>query len=163
MHTPLTHHTSEHTVWKELCVGVRSLGRRKERSRRPEKSRRHRSEWPSECTCACVCEHVRPGVWDLSTASSFTPWGTILTATLFTEGKWRPEQSSWAWGGRRPKVWGLQALASVLFLAYPGQIRTGSGLGSRGKGLSGRLPTRSFPRSWTPEQAEGGHEKKRHD
>lgn len=31
----------------------------------------------------------------------------------------------------------------------------GSELGSRGKGLFGRLPAHSFPISWTPGQAEG--------
>lgn len=75
--------------------------------------------------CVCDCEHVCPGVWDLSIASSPNSLEGHPTPALFTEEKQRPEQSSWAWGGRRPQVQGLQALASVLFLARSGQIRTG--------------------------------------
>lgn len=74
-------------------------------------------------------------------------------------GRQRPEQSSWAWRSVSPRL-GLVSLASVLFLAQSGQIRTGSGLGSRGKGLAARLPTHSFPRPWPPEQAGGRHKGK---
>lgn len=95
----------------------------------------------------------------------FHSLGGVPTPTLFTVGKQRPGQGSRAGldRGLCPQVRGSQASASVLFLAHPAPIRTGSGLGSRGKGLSGRLPTHFFPRSWTQEQAEGRHEGERDD
>lgn len=66
-----------------------------------------------------------PQSWNLSTASPLNPLESHPYPHPVHRGKQRPEQSSWAWGGQRPQVRGLRALASVLFLERPGQIRTG--------------------------------------
>lgn len=73
---------------------------------------------------ACEFERVCPQSWNLSMASPPNPLESHPYPHPIHRGKQRPEQSSWAWGGQHPQVRGLRALASVLFLERPGQIRT---------------------------------------
>lgn len=101
----------------------------------------------------CVGGNGVPAVCDLAIADSSIPWRDTLPRPVHGgNGGWSPAAGR---GGRCPCVQGCE-LTSVLLLAQPGQIRTGSGLGSRGKGLAARLPTHSFPRSRLQGRPRGG-------
>lgn len=83
------------------------------------------------------------------------PWTATPPTSRPQMGRQQLQHNSCSGGGHQPLGLGLTDSASVLFLAHPGQIRMGSELSSRGKGLFGRLPIHSFPRSWGPGTSRG--------